>query len=127
MPNSWGTSIIYHVLVVRIFKFLENDIDDFQDKFKFIARQFTKDEEDLRKYQNFKKGIKDYQPKRNVDTIKIPQDLNKTFIYQNNRYDFEDENQNNNFNNFNDKNFIKNKENDDSPIKKYNTIKPKID
>ena len=116
MPNSYGTSIIYNVLVVRIFKVLENNIDDVQDKFKYITNQFAKDGEDLGRYQNFKKGFKDYEPKRNSDAIKL-QDLSKTVIYENNRYGFED-----------NKNNIKNhKKDDESPIKKYNTIKPKFD
>lgn len=119
MPNSWGTSIIYNVLVVRIFKVLENNIDDVQDKFKYITNQFAKDGEDLGRYQNFKKGFKDYVPKRNSDAINL-QDLSKTVIYENNRYDLED---NDNYN------LIKNnkKKENDSPIKKYNTIKPKFD
>jgi hypothetical protein len=118
MPNSWGTAIIYNVLIVRIFKVLENNIDDVQDKFKYVAEQFVKDGEDLKGYQNFKKGFKDDEPKRNSNVIKL-QDLNKTFIYENKRYDFEDD----------DNNKLKNykKKDEEIPIKKYNTIKPKID
>ena len=118
MPNSWGTAIIYNVLIVRIFKVLENNIDDVQDKFKYVAEQFVKDGEDLKGYQNFKKGFKDDEPKRNSNVIKL-QDLNKTFIYENKRYDFEDDN-NNKLKNYK-------KKDEEIPIKKYNTIKPKID
>ena len=124
MPNSLGTSIIYNVLVVRIFKVLENNIDDVQNKFKHITEQFAKDGEDLKRYQNFKKGFKDDEPKRNSNVIKL-QDLNKTMIYENNRYDFEDDNKKDNNNNKLKKKY--NNKEDENPIKKYNTIKPKID
>ena len=95
-----------------------------QNKFKYITEQFAKDGEDLKRYQNFKKGFKDDEPKRNSNVIKL-QDLNKTMIYENNRYDFEDDNKKDNNNNKLKKKY--NNKEDENPIKKYNTIKPKID
>ena len=71
---SHGSFYVYQLLVVRIFKSFENDIDKATNSVKNYTNEFVKND-NFDGYQNFKKGLDGYFRKRSESTN---HKLNKT-------------------------------------------------
>ena len=71
---SHGSFYVYQLLVVRIFKSFENDIDKATNSVKNYTNEFVKND-NFDGYQNFKKGLDGYFRKRSESSS---QKLNKT-------------------------------------------------
>lgn len=77
MPNSHGATLVYQLLVVRLFKSFENDIDNATKSVKNYTNEFVKNN-NFDGYQNFKKGIESFYTKRSESQQKSkkPSEIN---------------------------------------------------
>ena len=54
MPNSHGATLVYHLLVVRVFKSFESDIDNAADKVKEYTNEFVLNNENVDRFKQIK-------------------------------------------------------------------------
>lgn len=54
MPNSHGATLVYHLLVVRVFKSFESDIDNAADKVKEYTNEFVLNNENVERFKQIK-------------------------------------------------------------------------
>lgn len=54
MPNSHGATLVYHLLVVRVFKSFESDIDIAADKVKQYTNEFVLNNENVDRFKQIK-------------------------------------------------------------------------
>ena len=72
MPNSHGATLVYHLLVVRVFKSFESDIDNAADKVKEYTNEFVLNNENVDRFKQIKntfttmKKIKEYIKENNL-------------------------------------------------------------
>lgn len=104
MPNSRGATIVYHLLVVRVFKSFENDIDNAADKVKEYTNELVLNTDNIDRFKQIKntfnamKSLKDKADALNqtmvIDKESITEndekrDLNSTMIKPKNTCPFE--------------------------------------
>lgn len=75
MPNSHGATLVYHLLVIRVFKSFENDIDSAADKVKEYTNEFVLNSDNVEKFNNIKNTFRKANKAMN-----IVNDLNKTMV-----------------------------------------------
>ena len=85
MPNSHGATLVYHLLVVRVFKSFESDIDNAADKVKEYTNEFVLNNENVDRFKQIKntfttmKKIKD-----NADRINKSMTIDKEALDESN-------------------------------------------
>lgn len=87
MPNSHGATIVYHLLVVRVFKSFENDIDIAADKVKEYTNELVLNSDNVDRFKQIKntftamKSLKD-----KTDVLNQTMVIDKESINENNEH-----------------------------------------
>lgn len=80
MPGSNGCTIIYYMLVKRVFRYYEDKIDSYVDGAKNIANEYVFNEDNIKKFKSLKKKLS--EQKSDVDQMaearKIAQELEQS-------------------------------------------------
>ena len=67
MPGSNGCTIIYYLLVKKIFRYYEDKIDSYADGAKKLANEYVFNEENFKKINSLKKKLN--MKKNDVDAM----------------------------------------------------------